>query len=129
MCMLDEIQIVLYSDEPEKEIEEHKDEFIKNDVSFLFFDLKYTSRFQDIVSIYDKNGYSIFEFMKYENTILLPMQGDKINIIADATIDLDSNIMSMLRGSQYSLQNQDFLDFAEFISRNQIQLNAISYFL
>ena len=37
--------------------------------------------------------------MKYENTILLPMQGDKINIIADATIDLDSNIMSMLRGS------------------------------
>lgn len=129
MSILNKIQIVLCSDEPEKEIEEHKDEFIKNDVSFLFFDLKYTSRFQDIVSIYDKNGYSIFEFMKYENTILLPMQGDKINIIADATIDLDSNIMSMLRGSQYSLQNQDFLDFAEFISRNQIQLNAIPYFL
>lgn len=129
MSILNKIQIVLCSDEPEKEIEEHKDEFIKNDVSFLFFDLKYTSRFQDIVSIYDKNGYSIFEFMKYENTILLPMQGDKINIIADATIDLDSNIMSMLRGSQYSLQNQDFLDFAEFISRNHIQLNAIPYFL
>ncbi len=129
MSILNKIQIVLCSDEPEKEIEEHRDEFIKNDVSFLFFDLKYTSGFQDIVSIYDKNGYSILEFMKYENTILLPMQGDKINIITDATIDLDSNIMSMLRGSQYSLQNQDFLDFAEFISRNQIQLNAIPYFL
>lgn len=45
MCILDKIQIVLCSDEPEKEIEEHKDEFIKNDVSFLFFDLKHTSRF------------------------------------------------------------------------------------
>lgn len=67
--------------------------------------------------------------MKYENTILLPMQGDKVNIIADATINLDSNILSMLRGSQYSLQNQDFMDFAEFIGRNQIQLNAMPYFL
>ena len=129
MSILNKIQIVLCSDEPEKEIEEHKGEFIKNDVSFLFFDLKHTSRFQDIVNIYDKNGYSIFEFMKYENTILLPMQGDKVNIIADATINLDSNILSMLRGSQYSLQNQDFMDFAEFIGRNQIQLNAMPYFL
>mgnify|MGYP004479414061 FL=1 len=129
MSILNKIQIVLCSDEPEKEIEEHKDEFIKNDVYFLFFDLKHTSRFQDIVRIYDKNGYSIFEFMKYENTILLPMQSDKINIIADTTIDLDSNILSMLRGSQYSLQNQDFLDFAKFIGRNQIQLNAMPYFL